>query len=236
MRVLEVKGKEASEFLHRVCASQVNKLSVGQGNRGLLLNGQSKMIAQFDLLRLTKDQFYLVAPEGCFAELVAELERLHFAEEFEQKEVADSYRIVPGESQGELEYSVNDRWPSVVPGFVVEKGEGELGEDFHSARIRALVPWPKKDWDASTNALEAGTLPWIDRYKGCYPGQEVVEKSLNLGHPARVLIAVEMSGNEYADGVITSFISGNPNLALVRVPWKNRGLPVAGSKIIKSHF
>lgn len=236
MRALELKGPGASEFLHRVCASQVQKLAVGQGNRGLLLNGQSKMIAQFDLLRVEVQRFLLVAPEECFAELVAELERLHFAEDFESQEILDPYCVAKGESQGETEFLFTDRWPSVVPGFVLEKGSAEIPAEFHAARIKALVPWPKKDWDSSTNALEAGVLPWIDRYKGCYPGQEVVEKSLNLGHPARVLIAVEMTCLEYPEGIVTSFLNGNPNLALVRVPWKNRSLPAAGSKIIKSHF
>lgn len=242
MKALKVSGKDAAEFLHRVFASQVKKIPVGGGNRGLLLSGQSKMVAQFDVLRIEEKIFWLVAPEECFPDLMEEIERLHFAEELNLEVMENSFQMVPGISSGELEFSVKESWPAVVPGFEVKPGSGLLPELFHFERIAALVPWPKMDWDRNTNALEAGVLPWIDRYKGCYPGQEVVEKSLNIGHPARVLVAFEQEdlGAIFpeAAGVITSKCLGKTGLLLllVRVPWKNKEIPVAGFKMIKTHF
>lgn len=238
MKVLEVVGKDAREFLHRLFASNVNKLEVGKGNRGLLLNGQSKMIAQFDVLRKSEKVYWLVSFEDCFEELKNELERMHFSEELEMRERAEIFKFSPGESRGEGEFHFSDQWPSVVPGFVCEVGKGGVDEAFHFARIGALVPWPKKDWDSNTNALEAGVLPWIDRYKGCYPGQEVVEKSLNVGHPAKVLLAIEGEGNiSEADGVICSRAERNGvTRILVRVPWKKKDLPAPGFKIIGTQF
>ncbi len=95
-----------------------------------------------------------------------------------------------------------------------------------------------KDWDGQTPALEAGMLPWIDRHKGCYPGQEVVELSLNVGNPARALVVWEKEGAiatgkialpEGGEALITSVASrGNHSVCLARVPWKKQEIPAAG--------
>ena len=90
-------------------------------------------------------------------------------------------------------------------------------------------------------------LPFIDRFKGCYPGQEVVERSLNVGHPARVLIAIE--GNSPitrgeklpfeggGEALVTSVAEANGIYrALVRVPWAKRGLAPLGFRALKSEL
>lgn len=242
---LLVKGKDAKDFLHRILASDVKVLQEGEGNRGLLLDGQSKMIAQFDVLCLEEGSYLLVSPSECFMSMEGALEKMHFAEDLVFQR-GDSFYLSKNEaSEGAQKFSFDLKealcWPSAVSGYIFSEKAGDI-RDFAFQRIGSLIPFPEKDWDKNTFALEAGTLPWIDRNKGCYPGQEVVEKSLNLGHPARILIAVE-SDKEFIEGSLLSewgatvlSVAARDHVfrAILRVPWKNRALP--GLKVIRTHF
>jgi hypothetical protein len=56
-------------------------------------------------------------------------------------------------------------------------------------RILNLIPEAGREFlpDGETNPLEVNLGSAIDSNKGCYPGQEVIEKILALGSPARRL-------------------------------------------------
>jgi folate-binding Fe-S cluster repair protein YgfZ len=238
MKSVLVKGPGSDEFLHRVTAGTVRGVKVGEGRPGLLLTGQSRMIAQFDLLRLGEAEFLLAAPAECAGALKAGLEKLHFAEDLEILPASGVLSVVPGGGSREGGFVAGEAWPSPVPGFsftLAPSAGSPSGFEF--ARLGALYPWPGKDWDSNTPALEAGALFAIDRFKGCYPGQEVVELSLNVGHPPRVLVgmegprllsgAVELEGG--GQGQVTSAAGeGGVFRALVRVPWAKREQVVAG--------
>jgi folate-binding Fe-S cluster repair protein YgfZ len=249
MQVWRVSGKDAEDFLHRVTAGRVKGLQPGEGAGGLLLTGQSRMIAFFDLLR-EENGFLLAVPEACANALAEGLEKLHFAEDLEIELAPWKVNAVPGEE--DKRESVfpfrGSRWPSAVPGYVLWLAESEepwpASYDFD--RIGASIP-SARDWDSSTPALEAGVLPWIDRGKGCYPGQEVVERSLNVGHPARVLVAIEglapLSPREMVplegggEGLVTSSASREGvTRAMLRLPWAKREAMPAGFRALKTEF
>lgn len=250
LKVIEVAGKDAAEFLNRVTAGTVKKLTVGQGAPGLLLNGQSRMIAQFDLLR-TENSYWLVSPEECAKALADNLERLHFSEELEIRGLPESVSVVKGEGNAErgkifswATTEAGKRWPSGAEDFYFQQSSLPMDPEWDYARIGVGLPWPVIDWDETTPVLEAGHLYGIDREKGCYPGQEVVELSLNVGHPVRVLIAVEgesklVSGEKIAlvpqgEGKICSVaVRGNSTRALVRVPWNAREAAPANFRKIR---
>jgi folate-binding protein YgfZ len=62
--------------------------------------------------------------------------------------------------------------------------------------LRISVARPRIDFELSenTNPLEAGLRDAISDNKGCYPGQEVIEKIISLGSPARRLGKLEGTG------------------------------------------
>lgn len=238
MKILRVFGPDARDFLHRITAGTVKSIKSGEGAGGLLCNGQSRMIAQFDLLCRNDGDFFLVAPMECFAALKAGLEKMHFAEQLEFAERGGAKIVASGEKKrGTLFTWTEESWPAAVPGYSIAFGEGPTPDDYEYERIRHGVP-SVKDWDGQTPALEAGMLPWIDRHKGCYPGQEVVELSLNVGNPARALVVWEKEGAiatgkialpEGGEALITSVASrGNHSVCLARVPWKKQEIPAAG--------
>jgi folate-binding protein YgfZ len=245
MRILQVTGKEAGDFLHRVTSGTVKGLATGEGAGGLLLNGQSRIRAQFDLLR-DESGYWLAVPEAG-AEVLAEgLEALHFAEELEIR--LTEWRVgarSAGGGKRPAKFSFREKaWPAAVPGYhhYFTESEEPWPADYEFDRIGALVPSPL-DWTPDTPALEAGLLDWIDRYKGCYPGQEVVERSLNVGHPARVLVGFEgpaplragekVSLDGGGEGLITSVAEREGKFrALARVPWNKREAVPAGFRAL----
>lgn len=254
MKLIEVKGPDAQDFLHRLTAGTVKNVGTGEGARGLLLTGQGRMRAQFDLLRIDAQRFWLAAPDACSATLFQELEAKHFSEDlvlrWREEEWGYEEGTVPSGSGGVFPLShgvTGSLWPSPVSGYRGALDAGPLPQRFHFDRIGALVPWPEFDWDENSMALEAGTLPWIDRAKGCYPGQEVIEKSLNVGHPPRVLnafegtVAVERGAKLSFDGggeaLVTSVAEWEGvTRVLARVPWAQRAAHLPGFRLMKSHW
>jgi folate-binding protein YgfZ len=239
LKILRVFGADSRDFLHRVTAGTVKSLKPGEGAGGVLLNGQSRMIAQFDLLCGTGEEFFLVSPAECFAALKAGLEKMHFSENLEMEEKGEAKILENGpliKRENPFLWNPNG-WPSPVPGFQIAFGAGEIPSNWEFQRILHGIPSPK-DWDQQTPALEAAMLPWIDRHKGCYPGQEVVELSLNVGKPARALVVWEAKEKiplgkialpEGGEALVTSTAEGEGKfVCLARVPWKKKDLPAAG--------
>lgn len=251
MRIVEVKGKDSAEFLHRVTAGSVKPVGLGEGRGGLLLTGQSKMIAQFELLHLAPGHYLLAAPDACAEALANGLEALHFSESLEialtEKKVGVRELAGAAREEGKNFSVASDgrelSWPTPVPGYEFSSEAQGVSPSWDFDRIAALYPQPG-DWTETTPALEAGMLPFIDRFKGCYPGQEVVELSLNVGHPVRVLVAVEAGeaipasldwGGAQVPATSVAERAGRFR-ALIRLPWAKREFLPSGFTRIKSHW
>lgn len=61
-------------------------------------------------------------------------------------------------------------------------------------RIENTRPRLDVELTEETNPLEVGLVDAIAQQKGCYPGQEVIEKILALGAPARRLVQIQGEG------------------------------------------
>jgi tRNA-modifying protein YgfZ len=78
--ILQVSGKDARDFLHRLISCNVRTLEVGQVLPGTLLKASGKLIAYFHIYGLDETTFALVTPQSCLDELYATLDRLVFSE------------------------------------------------------------------------------------------------------------------------------------------------------------
>jgi folate-binding protein YgfZ len=75
-------------------------------------------------------------------------------------------------------------------------GGGPIGyAALNSLRLEAGIPWFGYDFDESVIPHEAGLEhSHINYSKGCYTGQEIVERVRSRGHVNRVRVGVEFSG------------------------------------------
>ena len=114
--------------------------------------------------------------------------------------------------------------------------------DWERWRIRAAQPVWAQEIAAGRRTQELGLLPThVHLRKGCYPGQESIAKTYNLGHPRRALYVVEFDaavppqGEVSAgtkQGVITSVApDGDRVVALALLPLDRDGTPLGGGQI-----
>lgn len=93
----------------------------------------------------------------------------------------------------------------------VQTAEGVIGEDelFETLRIENGIPKFGAELSEKVIPLEAGLKEAIDFAKGCFPGQEVVARIENLGHPANVLVGVQLAVSDHGlEGAILESVEG----------------------------
>jgi len=120
-----------------------------------------------------------------------------------------SYFEVTARAPDLLEIEFQDQFLEILDQYTfseqyeIEKmsspGEGSESE---KTRILSLTPKVGHEFknDGETNPLEVNLKIAIADQKGCYPGQEVIEKIVAIGSPARKLCLVE--GNAPSDIVL----------------------------------
>lgn len=69
-------------------------------------------------------------------------------------------------------------------------------------RVQALRPRVDAEITGATIPLEAGLVDALAQGKGCYPGQEVIERIMSLGAPARRLVRIDGRGAAPAPGEV----------------------------------
>lgn len=91
--------------------------------------------------------------------------------------------------------------PAAVERFVEAETSHRMEDsEYDQARIEALFPRIDRELVMEANPLEIGMREWIADNKGCYPGQEVIEKIVSLGSPAKRLALLSGSGPLPAPG------------------------------------
>lgn len=116
------------------------------------------------------------------------------------------------------------------------EGGGLAGKEaWDFVRIEQGIAMFGIDIDATTIPLEADLWDAIDFDKGCFPGQEVMARIRNLGHPARQLVRLEIEaeiklgakaaiyvGDQEVGAVTSARAMAGRTLALGFVEWAAR--------------
>ncbi|MEN9723947.1 MAG: hypothetical protein RJB38_1933 [Pseudomonadota bacterium] len=104
--------------------------------------------------------------------------------------------------------------------------------ELNRRRVERVRPWVDAEMTFEVSPLELGLFDGIAQNKGCYPGQEVMERVITQGAPPRRLVWIEQSGHAAAQGevreasasqVVPTTWLGNQGLALVRKNFANLG-------------
>jgi folate-binding protein YgfZ len=266
--VVEVSGRDRVRFLQGMCTNDIKKLQPGQGCMAAVVNRQGKMVAEMiayaaenalllemdrsnvqptidhlsrflvaDDVRLKISDAAVVALSGPRANLLLGLRDLpdfHF--QMRESGVVARNRTL-GVDGGHL-LLPGDRSDEVARIL----GHGVVPAGFSAAealRIENGFPRWGADMDATLLPMEAGLEPIAISYsKGCYIGQEVIQRVKTYSEPPKMLVQLEVAdaapGDRIAAGAeeAGAVTSAAPSLALglVRKEWKAPGteLTVAG--------
>ena len=195
-RALRVTGPDALDFLHRITTVDVKGMQLGETREGLILSPQGKIQAYFFMTRTAGTEFFLEFDAGAdgFWEksLVERLNYFLFSEKLEIQPVTGDcmWVIEDPASEGHKlpEAKLGTPWMSVW-NQAVSGGEISWNE-LDQLSIEQGTPWWSKEIQKDSNPLELNLRSAIADQKGCYPGQEVIEKIIAIGSPAKRLCLV----------------------------------------------
>jgi len=218
--LVDVLGADAEAWLNDLVTANVATLPLGGAVRSLLLGPTGRIRADLVVLRQPTG-FLLLQPTGQPRRIDELLEPYVLSSDVSLARSEAKPTIAPTGSSG---------------GWAVAAGPGPHvlvdAKAYDAWRIRSALPRFPTDLDEDSLPAEAGLdeAPTIDRQKGCYLGQESVAKVRNLGHPARLVVAVrahepidagqEVLAEEAPVGLVTSVDRrGDRTMALARIRW-----------------
>ncbi|MBC7385442.1 MAG: hypothetical protein H7301_04655 [Cryobacterium sp.] len=212
--IFEFRGRDARDLLHRIATLDVRNMDPGDFKPGFLLSAQGKIRASFRLACVSEDSFWIEIDGGSESkwrdEFVRVLDEMTFSEKVELNAKSDlknvwifGLDIVPENHFVERENvllfsgeksSYGKPWLSAwgtdvdLEKFIrTSHAENSLPEELERDRILNLTPKVNCELLFDSNPLEIGMRKGIADNKGCYPGQEVIEKIISLGSPAKRL-------------------------------------------------
>lgn len=110
------------------------------------------------------------------------------------QEQASGQEITPGQAPGPSQAAASGQEPGQAAGLT--QGLTQVGElAWEALRIEAGLPRWAREVDARAIPNE---LDWlrtgVHLNKGCYPGQETIARTVNLGRPPRRLVQLQLAG------------------------------------------
>ena len=222
----EVRGADAPGWLNDLITASMTELPDGQTVRSLLLSPTGRIRADVQVLHARGGDAFLLLQDLAQPDPIAALLVPYV--------LSSDVEIVPGDPSGLLV------GPRPGPGWTATWGRPRgrsvrVGSEALEAwRIRHGIARFPVDLEGDSLPAEAGldVEPVIDRTKGCYLGQESVARVRNLGHPARVVLAVRAetplrpampvrsAGTQV--GAVTSAEPDGGSAAMVRIRWDAR--------------
>ncbi len=194
--LLVVSGPDSSDFLNRL--STLNFKSDFNGPlHGAFLNGQAKLISFFTVWKKDEKKYFFIEKE-MFQKTKEYLEQMHFAENLKieiEKFFCVETRGNSPKLPSEMEVEAYN-WG--LPGkYYFDRASFEVKSILQKNydQIRASFGFPKPTVDiADEHILIEGPFEnFVDRNKGCYPGQEVIEKIYTYGRVARKIKKLSFS-------------------------------------------
>lgn len=226
--VTRVTGADRQTYLHSLLSQDIEGSRPGTVADFLYLDAKGTALAEGRAVVRAGDVL-LVTPREVTASLTDALGRFTFLLDAAAEDVSDAWRMVsvrgpdteglPGartqpmtaaphgdgivvrDRSGGVDYLGPVEW---VTERVAELGlpEADL-HDWERWRIRAAVPAWGREIAAGRRTQELGLLPThVHLRKGCYPGQESIAKTWNLGRPRRALWVAEFDAAVPEDGEV----------------------------------
>jgi len=262
--VIEMTGRDRVRFLHGMCTNDIKKLQPGQGCMAAIVNRQGKMVAEMialaaeNALLIEMDRSNLqpaIDHLGRF--LVADDVKMKISDAavlglwgpraqalLGVRDLPDFNLVMRETTAVFRDRTIGvDGYHLLVPAGKADEASRILGHGvvpagfaaYETLRIENGFPRWTADMDATLLPMEAGLDPIAISYqKGCYIGQEVIQRVKTYSEPPKVLVQLEVADAAPGDRIsaggeeIGAVTSALPALALgfVRKEFKAPGTEV----------
>ena len=233
--VFRMAGRDRARFLHGMCTNDIKKLAPGQGCRACIVNRQGKMVAELAVLA-SSDALHVIVERSNLQATIDHLQKFIVADDVSMAPVdlhaVGYYDSPPPEVLATApEPALGGLIAAVGPSSAVQISEAE----YETRRIGNGFPRWGVDMGPDYLPMEAGLEPIAISYsKGCYIGQEVIQRVKTYSEPPRMLVQLEIAGarpqekiraNGEEIGHVTS-AAANVALGYVRKEYKAPGIHV----------
>jgi len=217
-------GKDRARLLHALTTNHVEELTPGTGCYAFFLNAQGQIQADVNLLCL-EDRFLLDTEPETRDRVLRHLDKYIIADDVTLEDVTEALACLAVEGPGAAGFQPADVPSNAIVQPVSSTGEPGLrifmpvaDKPAWIARLESMGAEPASAEEARIVRLEHGkprygedifdtTLPQETRQmqaihfaKGCYLGQEIVERIRSRGHVNRLLAKLEIEGEEPLPG------------------------------------
>lgn len=160
--VIEIKGADGIDLLHRISTWNAHKRQQGQTEEALLLNPAGKILAAFSICPTSETSVQIQIDD-----LADQSHSKKFLEVLDQFTFGEQYGVATAPS---------------VP-----------FEPDHLSRIKNAKALVGNEFlpDGKTSPLEVNLGNAIADQKGCYPGQEIIEKMISIGSSPKRLVTLK---------------------------------------------
>lgn len=222
--ILKISGPHANRYLNARLTNDI-RIPVGSSIQAAILTPQGKCEGVFTCFRTESDQVLLICDAGLRDEVIAAFKRYIVADRVDVADVSSEYELIhlyqmPAELnlKNEFDAQINDygiviaRQRSANLGIDILKNKNipsnltsldEItSEKANYLRVLAKIPaYPQELRERLF--LEASLSHCVSSSKGCYTGQEVVERILSHGKSPKILLPIDFqkSGANVGDKV-----------------------------------
>lgn len=202
VELIVVSGPDSPDFLNRL-STQNFKANFTGSLHGAFLNGQAKLISLFTAWKKDDKNYFFVEKE-MLQETKDYLEKMHFTENLKIENEKYYCIEVRGKNQNFPSEMSAEAFDWGIPGkYFFDLGQFEvksiLEKNYDAIRASFGFPKPLTDITNEHILIEGPFDSFIDRNKGCYPGQEVVEKIYTYGRVARKIKKIIFSDFNHED-------------------------------------
>jgi tRNA-modifying protein YgfZ len=210
---VQITGPDAADFLNRMSTLDFKRWDPTLTRLGAFLTGKSGVVT-LGFFQSHSEGFHFLVPANRVAPTLEHIEQFHFAEKMQTVDASAQWSIVACTHAGATlpagltAISWTDPWLGQVRWFRVAQSDLSLllahwreqglvaldDAQLLFAHAAAGMPRVGVEIDSTVMLLEAGLERAVDRNKGCYPGQEVVERIFTYGQVNRKLLPVGVNG------------------------------------------
>lgn len=184
--VITATGADARTYLHSQLSQDIASMRVGETRQSLLLQPTGKLDGIIRITCVEGETFVLDVDAGCGDAVLARLNRFKIRVKVELSLGRESWTAIR---------NVQSPLPGSFPAWRCDGTAADLrgesvgaeitqgsNEDFEEARIVAAWPTMNVDVTESSIPAETGIIDVAVSFtKGCYPGQELVERMDSRG-------------------------------------------------------
>ncbi len=212
--VVTVTGSDARTYLHSQLSQDIASMQPGDVRTSLLLQPTGKLDSLLRVICAAADRFVLDCDPGFGEPTVARLNRFKIRVNADIELQTQTWRAVRGTTQIDIEGSI-PAWRhdgtavDVFSSHVALPSTLRQGTASEYVEARILACWPVMGIDITTTMIpaETGVVDVAVSFtKGCYPGQELVERMDSRGStsPRRLCRVNCVPGTQAHDEVLVN--------------------------------